>query len=117
MKTTDTHCLVLPQFGAQEPGSHEEILEFVKKYDINMSQKMVFFEKSDVNGPNTREVYSFLKEACPDVNGGKKISWNFVKFLVDHNGVPFKRYSHRTPPFDMKGDIETLLRNKETLGI
>ncbi|MFT7306772.1 MAG: glutathione peroxidase, partial [Candidatus Azotimanducaceae bacterium] len=37
------------QFGAQEPGSNEEILEFaVSKYDINFPM----FAKIEVNGPN-----------------------------------------------------------------
>jgi len=37
-----------------------------------------------------------------------------VKFLVDHNGKPFKRYGNRTPPFDLKDDIEELLEKKES---
>jgi glutathione peroxidase-family protein len=32
---------------------------------------------------------------------------------VDHEGVPYKRYSPKTSPFDLKGDIEELLRKKE----
>jgi glutathione peroxidase-family protein len=36
-----------------------------------------------------------------------------AKFLVDHEGVPYKRFSPKTPPFDLKGDIEALLKKKE----
>jgi glutathione peroxidase len=65
------------QFGAQEPGTEAEILEFVKKYDENMAQKLVFFEKAPVNGADTREVFSFLKEKLPDEDGTTAIRWNF----------------------------------------
>lgn len=65
------------QFGAQEPGTHEEILEFVKKYDERMAEKLIFFEKADVNGANAREVYSYLKPIAPNDDGTTDIRWNF----------------------------------------
>lgn len=34
------------------------------------------------------------------------------KFLVDHEGTPFKRYPPKTCPFEIKADIEKLLANK-----
>ena len=45
-------------------------------------------EKSDINGPNTCEVYKFLRhttEALQDVESGEvgEVPWNFAKFLVD----------------------------------
>lgn len=67
------------QFGAQEPGTHEEILEFVKKFDPDMASKLDFFEKADVNGANTREVYSFLKREQPGRDSSSDIRWNFGK--------------------------------------
>lgn len=128
------------QFGAQEPGSHEEIIEFVKQFDADMPEKLTFFEKSDVNGANAREPFSFLKNACPNDDGTLDIRWNFgkflacvvllprmrhvydahrvglhynpVKFLVDHEGNAFKRYTG-TAPNDMIDDIEALLKKKE----
>ena len=44
-------------------GTHDEICEFVaSKPTFNgADKKFVFFEKADVNGPNAREVYTFLK--------------------------------------------------------
>ena len=45
------------QFGAQEPGTPEEILEFVSKYNV----KFPMFEKVDVNGPNTHPLFNFMK--------------------------------------------------------
>jgi glutathione peroxidase-family protein len=35
-----------------------------------------------------------------------------VKFLVDHEGLPYERYNE-TDPVDLKNDIETLLMIKE----
>jgi len=67
------------QFGGQEPGSHEEILKFVKRLDPEMPTKLDFFEKADVNGANTREVFGFLKEVLPSDDGTAGIRWNFSK--------------------------------------
>lgn len=99
------------QFGGQEPGTHEEILKFVDGYFPH--EKATWFEKGDVNGKNTREVYSFLKKKLPDKDGNADIAWNFAKFLVDHEGNPYKRYGSRKPPLAMKEDIEILLKKKE----
>jgi hypothetical protein len=35
-----------------------------------------------------------------------------AKFLIDHEGNPYKRYN-ATAPLDMKEDIEMLLKKKE----
>jgi glutathione peroxidase len=70
------------QFGGQEPGTHEEIIEFVKKIDEHIPEKVTFFEKSDVNGANARESFSFLKQACPNDDGSTDIRWNFGKFKI-----------------------------------
>jgi len=104
------------QFGGQEPGNHQEIIEFTKTIDPNMPEKIDFFEKADVNGANTREVFSFLKEKLPGDDGTTGIRWNFNKFLVDHEGSPYKRFGPTTNPKDMVRDIEELLkrRNGET---
>lgn len=101
------------QFGSQEPGTHEEIIEFAKKFDEKMPSKLNFFEKQQVNGANAREVFSFLKNAIPADDGTTDIRWNFGKFLVDHEGKPFKRYGPTVPPKALKKDIEELLKAKE----
>ena len=105
--------LVFPcnQFGRQEPGSHEDILNFADQFGSR--DKFTFFEKGQVNGKDTREVFSFLKQKLPSDDGSSDIRWNFAKFLVDHEGNPYKRYSPMVPPFSMKEDIEVLLRKKE----
>jgi glutathione peroxidase-family protein len=68
------------QFGMQEPGTNEEILEFVKKFDVDMAQKLIFFEKNDVNGASAREVYSFNKPLALNPDGTTDIRWNFSEY-------------------------------------
>eukprot|EP00814_Leptocylindrus_danicus_P002372 CAMPEP_0116008966 /NCGR_PEP_ID=MMETSP0321-20121206/3166_1 /TAXON_ID=163516 /ORGANISM="Leptocylindrus danicus var. danicus, Strain B650" /LENGTH=288 /DNA_ID=CAMNT_0003477867 /DNA_START=1 /DNA_END=867 /DNA_ORIENTATION=- len=100
------------QFGGQEPGTHDEILAFAEEH--NARDKFTFFEKADVNGPHGRSLYLFLEDKLPSANGSKDIEWNFSKFLVDHNGIPYKRYGPRVNPLpDIKADIEYLLSVKE----
>jgi len=96
------------QFGGQEPGTHDEILAFVDKFKLR--DDIVWFEKADVNGANTREVFSFLKKELPAEDGTSDIRWNFGKFLVDHKGTPYKRFGPTTNPLAIKDDIDELLR-------
>jgi glutathione peroxidase len=94
-------------------GTHEEILEFAKQYN-GANEKFTFFEKGDVNGASTRQVYSFLKQHLPNEDGTKDIRWNFNIFLVDHEGVPAERYQPSKTPFDdIKPKLEELLKKKE----
>jgi glutathione peroxidase-family protein len=74
------YILAYAQFGAQEPGTHEEIIQSVKKIDPTAPDKLTFFEKADVNGANAREVFSFLKRELPNDDGTGDIRWNFGTF-------------------------------------
>ena len=74
-------------------------MEFVKKWGAD--EKFVWFEKGDVNGAKTREVYSFLKAALKDSDGNADIGWNFTTFLVDHTGEPVKRFSGSKKIYDI----------------
>jgi len=113
------------QFANEEPGSHDEICHFVQtNYDPNMLSKLHFFEKGDVNGPNEREVYTFLKAVKAgsgsvgprsknnNINNND-ISWNFEKFLIDHSGNFIRRYEPNVSPMDIDMDINELLNKKE----
>lgn len=83
------------QFGAQEPGSNEEILEFAQsKFDINFPM----FAKIEVNGSGECELYSMLKSAAADAEGNADIAWNFTKFLVGRNGEVLARFTPQTTP-------------------
>lgn len=53
-------------------GTHEDILNFVET-KFGAKDKFTWFEKGQVNGAKTREVYSFLKEKLPSDDGTKDI--------------------------------------------
>lgn len=95
------------QFAGQEPGTHEEIMEFVKKYNCEFP----FFEKHDVNGADARPVFTYLKAKLPG-SFGNFVKWNFTKFLVDRNGQPYKRFGPKELPFSFEDDIKALLEQK-----
>lgn len=89
------------QFGAQEPGTEAEILEFVRsKYDVTFPM----FAKIEVNGAGTCELYRSLKEAKPG-----DIAWNFTKFLVDGEGNVVERFEPQVTPEEMEPRIRELL--------
>lgn len=94
------------QFGAQEPGSNEEILEFAKtKYNVNFPM----FAKLEVNGDNAAPLYQWLKSEQPDEDGNEDIPWNFTKFLVDSDGRVIKRFHPKTSPEDIGAALADLL--------
>ncbi|MGB7998809.1 MAG: glutathione peroxidase [Anaerobacillus sp.] len=93
------------QFGAQEPGSENDIQEFCS---INYGVSFPMFAKVDVNGDDAHPLYHYLTQEAPEVEHGD-IPWNFTKFLVDKNGEVVKRYEPTTEPGDIKKDIEKML--------
>jgi glutathione peroxidase-family protein len=46
-----------------------------------MEEKLVFFEKADVNGAKAQEVFSFLKAKLPNPDQTTDIRWNFGKAI------------------------------------
>lgn len=94
------------QFGAQEPGSNEEIQFFcTEKYDVSFS----LFDKIDVNGDSAAPIYQFLKKDNPSESGSNDIEWNFTKFLVSRDAEIIMRFGPKTEPEEIKKDIEELL--------
>jgi glutathione peroxidase len=83
------------QFGAQEPGTEAEILEFVTS---NFEVDFPMFAKIEVNGDGATELYRILKAAQPGEGDSPEITWNFEKFLVDRNGEVVRRFSPITTP-------------------
>ena len=94
------------QFGAQEPGSADEIQEFCK---INFGVTFPLMDKVDVNGPNTAPIFDWMKSEAPGLMGSKRIKWNFTKFLINRDGEVVKRYAPTDKPESIKKDIEKLL--------
>ena len=94
------------QFGAQEPGSENEIASFC---EVNYGVTFPLFAKIDVNGDAAAPLYRYLKKAKPGLLGSEAIKWNFTKFLVDRKGNVVERYAPNAEPESIKADIEKLL--------
>jgi glutathione peroxidase len=95
------------QFGAQEPGSAEEIQNFCSlTYDVTFP----LFAKIDVNGANAHPLYNLLKAECPGVLGTEPIKWNFTKFLVGRDGAVIDRYAPTTTPEAIENAIRSALK-------
>lgn len=76
-------------FGAQEPGTPEEIGAFCStRYSVTFP----LLEKQSVKGPNQSELYAALteQEAAPE--------WNFHKFLVGRNGTVVGSFASKVDP-------------------
>lgn len=93
------------QFGAQEPGSNEQIQEFVC---TRFKAEFPVFDKVDVNGDNTAPLYKYLKSSKGGLFGDN-IKWNFSKFLVDKEGNVVDRYAPTTSPLSIEKDLLKLL--------
>ena len=93
------------QFGKQEPGTDAEIASFCK---VNYGVTFPLFSKIDVNGKNTHPIFKFLKSEKGGMLG-KRINWNFTKFLVDRNGNVIDRFGTTTKPAEIEDDIKKLL--------
>ena len=102
-------------FGAQEPGSNEEISAFCA---LNYGVSFPLFAKADVTGPGKQPLYAALVAAQPDKQGpveefrdklrgygitptaDPEVLWNFEKFLIGRDGAVIARFSPAVTPDD-----------------
>jgi glutathione peroxidase len=109
-------------FGAQEPGSNEDIQTFCRS---TFGVDFPMFSKIPVTGPDTHPLYQSLIAAKPKAIGAARdsfrdnlngflsskhngattnpepgILWNFEKFLIDRNGNVVARFSPEILPDD-----------------
>ena len=94
------------QFGAQEPGSAEQIQSFCS---TNYGVTFPMFEKIDVNGDNTHPLYVYLKDQAPGILGTTGIKWNFTKFLVSKDGQSITRLASADGASKMEEALQKLL--------
>ncbi|HEY8050040.1 MAG TPA: glutathione peroxidase [Ramlibacter sp.] len=94
------------QFGAQDPGSNDEIASFCQ---LNYGVSFPMMAKIDVNGDKAHPLYQWLSKEAPGILGSKSIKWNFTKFLVAKDGSVVKRYAPADAPASLKKDIEQAL--------
>ncbi|MGV3081789.1 glutathione peroxidase [Streptococcus dysgalactiae] len=93
------------QFLNQTPGEAEEINRFCS---LTYHTTFPRFAKIKVNSKDADPLFTWLKE---EKSGplGKRIEWNFAKFLIDQNGQVIKRYSSKTDPKLIEEDLKALL--------
>ena len=94
------------QFGAQDPGSNEEISQFCQ---LNYGVSFPMMAKIDVNGDGADPLFKWLTAEAPGLLGTKAIKWNFTKFLVGKDGQVIKRYAPNDAPASLGKDIEKAL--------
>lgn len=97
------------EFEADSPKTIEDINKFcVDNYETTFKR----FQKVKVNGDDESILYTYLKRHQKGFMG-KKIKWNFTKFLVDQEGRVIKRYGPLVKPEKISTDIEKLLSKKQ----
>jgi glutathione peroxidase len=79
-------------FGAQEPGSNEEIVQFCSK---NYGVTFELFDKLRAKGSEKHPLYARLTTAVEPVGD---VAWNFEKFLVSKQGEVVARFKSSVTP-------------------
>lgn len=90
------------QFGGQEPGTEQEIVEFCQ---ARFGVTFPLYAKLEVKGEGQAPLYRWLIARAEDDPG--EVQWNFEKFLVGRDGQLIARYRSRTEPDD-KALIEAI---------
>jgi len=72
------------------------------------------FAKTDVNGPNTCEVYRYLRTTSTELydpvkKEAREIQWSFSKFLVNKQGKVVSYHNPRVEVNELEKRIEELL--------
>ncbi|MBP3893019.1 MAG: glutathione peroxidase [Atopobiaceae bacterium] len=116
------------QFGAQTPGTDDEVHEFCT---LNYGTQFPQMKKSDVNGENQLALFGWLKEQKgfegfgegemagfmaahlakidPDYASNPDIKWNFTKFVIDRDGNVVARFEPTADMADVRACVEGLL--------
>jgi glutathione peroxidase len=95
-------------FGAQEPGSDQQIAEFCSsKYGVDFDM----FSKITVKGADAPALY---KRLTADSDPAGDVKWNFEKFLVGRDGTIIGRFRSGVSPDDSElvSAIEAALAKK-----
>jgi len=85
------------QFGAQEPGTPEQIQTFCSTtYGVTFP----LTEKIDVNGAGRHAIYRELTAVADATGKAGDIRWNFEKFVVSADGTKITRFNPQVAPDD-----------------
>jgi glutathione peroxidase len=96
-------------FGAQEPGTDEEIKTFCSsKYNVTFPM----YSKISVKGEDKHPLYQFLTDKQANPKTGGEIQWNTTKFLVGKDGKVIARFESAVTPEspEVTSAIEQALR-------
>ena len=107
--TKKVNFLAFPcnQFGKQEPGTADEILDFVQsEYGVEFTM----MEKVNVNGPDAHIVYKWLKSKA----GPVRISWNFATYFIVGPDGHVEAFSG-VEPFELKEKLLGLIPGGDEL--
>lgn len=92
------------QFANQESGTNDEIQSFCQ---LNYGVTFPMFAKIDVNGKDADPIFIYMKEQSKGLFG-KRIKWNFTKFLFDQDGEFVKRFAPTVKPEEIESEIQKL---------
>jgi glutathione peroxidase len=82
-------------FGAQEPGTNQEIKTFCQsKYSVTFPM----MSKVSVKGEDKTPLYKYLTDKTANPKTGGDIQWNFTKFLVGPDGQVIARFEPKVTP-------------------
>jgi glutathione peroxidase len=99
-------------FGAQEPGTNQEIKTFCSsKYHVTFPM----MAKVSVKGSDITPLYQFLTDKNAHPKTGGEIGWNFTKFLVGPDGRVVARFDSAVKPDapEVTAAIEKELANRK----
>src|ERR1700738_3323605 len=95
-------------FGAQEPGTNQEIKTFCQsKYSVTFPM----MSKVSVKGDDKTQLYQLLTDKAASPKTGGEIQWNFTKFLVGPDGQILARFEPAVTPDspELTGAVEKAL--------
>ena len=85
------------QFGAQEPGTHQEICDFTaEKFEVDFP----LMAKIDVKGDASTPLFQALSTSSDASGYTGDIRWNFAKFVINADGN-VSRFTSRDEPEDL----------------
>jgi glutathione peroxidase len=79
-------------FGAQEPGTNEEIMQFC---DRSYGVRFEMFDKVHAKGFEQHPLYAALTKAVEPTGD---VAWNFEKFIVNKKGEVIARFKSSVRP-------------------
>ncbi|MFO0801235.1 MAG: glutathione peroxidase [Gemmataceae bacterium] len=95
------------QFGAQEPGTEEDIQKFCT---TNYKVTFPMTAKVDVKGPSKVELYKALTSATVRDGKTEEVGWNFEKFLIGRDGRVVARFKSAVAP--ESNELQTAIRTE-----